>query len=445
MHNTPYEIAYYILDFGAETLKKFAKFPQVGEVVFQDEMDKVIGVLELVMDEIERRKEILSDYNGSFEFYNKVNEKNKMPLIVAVINSFDIFSETIPKLNDIITNLFRDAPKFGVIFIVSVNAPNALRQRQLQFFNHVIVMQLNDDAQYRSITNCRRGLLPKKTLGRGICKTDGLDNESYCEFQTAFIAPEEKEIDLIRAYADNCVNYYKCKVKQLAKIPDDVTSDDLNKYITTLSEVPIGFSFYEKEIAKYDFSSEKIHLFTGKNIKDNLPFIYGLTSVLANVPNVKIRVLDMLDIFKKPILDIKLFNDQVDNVFAALEKDAFTRSETSPTAINIIIGIGDFKRKLSKGGLEIFRNLFDNISKSKNSIYILFDNYDKLRTLKLESWFNTVNTSKGIWLGAGAANQSLLNIGEINQEDKKYEFNGLAFSVNNSEYTVIKTVMDGDE
>lgn len=445
IEHTPYELAYYIIDFGAETLKKFAKFPQVGEVVFQDDMDKVVGVLELVMDEIERRKEILSNYNGSFEFYNKVNEKNKMPLIIMVINSFDIFCETVPKLNDIITNLFRDAPKYGVIFIVSVNAPNALRQRQLQFFNHIIVMQLNDDAQYRSITNCRRGLIPKKTLGRGICKTDELDSESYCEFQTAFIAPEEKELDLIKSYADSCVNYYKCKVKQLAKIPEDVTSEDLNKYITTLEEVPLGYSFYEKEIAKYNFLSEKIHLITGKNIKDNLPFIYGLTSVLSKMPNVKIRVLDMMDIFKKPILDIKLFNDQIDNVFGALEKDAFKRTETEPVAINIILGIGDFKRKLSQGGLEIFRNLFNNINKSKNSIYILIDNYDKLRTLKLESWFTSVNTNNGIWLGVGAANQSLINTGEITPEDKKYDFNGLAFLVESGKYKVIKTVMDGDE
>lgn len=444
MEHTPQEIAYYIIDFGTETLKKFTKFPQVGEVVFQDNMDKVAGILDLIMEELETRKEILSDYNGSFEYYNKINEK-KMNLIVVVINSFDIFSETFPKLNDLLTNLFRDATKYGVIFIISVNSPNALRQRQLQFFNHVIMMQLNDDAQYRTITNCRKGLIPKKTPGRGICKIDATNNDSYCEFQTALIAEEEQELKIIRDYADKCVEYYKCKVKQLAKIPDDVTSDDLVKFVTTLNDVPIGFNFYEKDIAKYDFLSQKIHLFTGKNINEHIDFIYGLSSILSKVPNVKVRVVDMLDIFKKPILDIKLFNEEIDVVFGALEKDVLTRTDAQDYGINIIIGAGSYKRKLSKGGVEIFKNLFNNISNSKKSIYILIDDYDKLRTLKLEKWFDQVDTSTGLWLGTHFANQSIFTTQSVNSEDKKYEFDGLAFNITNGNYKVTKTLLDGDD
>ena len=94
LEHTPQEINYYILDFGAETLKKFAKFPHVGEVVFQDDMSKVAGVLDLVIEELDMRKNLLSDYNGSFEFYNKTSGK-QLPLIVCVINAFDIFQEAL--------------------------------------------------------------------------------------------------------------------------------------------------------------------------------------------------------------------------------------------------------------------------------------------------------------------------------------------------------------
>lgn len=442
--HTPYEIAFYIIDFGAETLKKFSKFPQVGEVVFQDEMDKVGGVLDLVIEEIDRRKEILSDYNGSFEYYNKVN-KQKMNLIVTIINSFDIFSESFPKLNDLLTNLFRDAPKYGVIFIVSVNSPNALRQRQLQFFNHTILMTLNDDSQYRTISNCRKGLIPKKNIGRGICKTDASNVDSYCEFQTAFISPPEKELEIIKNYADRCVAYYKYKVKQLAKIPDDVTSEDLFKYVTTLSDVPIGINYYEKDIAKYNFLSQKVHIFTGKNIGENMNFVYGLSSVLSKIPNVKVRIVDMVNLFKKPILDIKMFNEDLDVVFAALEKDVLTRTETQDFAVNIILGVGQYKRKLSKGGSEIFKNLFDNVFNSKKSIYILLDDYEKIRTLKFEKWFEKVDTSSGLWLGVNFANQSIINIEDINNEDKKFDYDGLAYNVSSKKYKVIKTVLDGDD
>lgn len=442
--HSPLEIAYYIIDFGAETLKKFAKFPHVGEVVFQDDTERVLGTLDLVMEEIDKRKEILSDYNGSFEYYNKVNEK-KMNLIVTVINGFDVFSESFSKLNDVLTNLFRDATKYGVIFIVSVSSPNALRQRQLQYFNHTIVMQLNDDSQYRNITNCRRGLIPRKTIGRGICKTDASSADSYCEFQTASIAQEEQELATISTFADKCVAYYKCKVKQLAKIPDDVTSDDLVRFATSLGMVPIGVNFYEKTVAQFNLLSQKIHLITGKNIEENIGFIYGLASILIKIPNVKVRVVDMLDLFKKPILDIKLFNEDIDKVFAALEKDVFNRTETQDFGINIILGAGQYKRKLSKGGIEIFKNLFTNLPNSKKSVYILIDDYDKLRTLKLEKWFEQVNLSNGIWLGSGFANQSLFESKDVNSEDKKYDYEGLAFNVVNGDYKVVKTLMDGDD
>lgn len=442
-HN-PHEIAFYIIDFGAETMKKFSKFPHVGEVVFQDDMDSISGVLDMIISEMDRRKELLSDFNGSYEYYNKVNEK-KLPLITLVINSYDIFLESFVRLTDVMNNLFRDAVKYGITFIVSVNSPTALRQRQLQFFNHTIVLGLSDDTQYRTITNCRKGLIPKRTPGRGICKLDPLDVDSYCEFQTALITDEEKELDFLRLYADKCIDYYKFKVKQLAKLPNDVTSDDLIKYISDLSSVPIGYNYYKKDVSKYNLLNQKIHIFTCTNIKDNLEFIYGLTSIISNVPNVKTRVVDMNKVFDKLIIDIKLFNENLDVVFAALEKDVLNRSDTQDYAVNIILGAGSYKDKLSKGGQLIFNNLFDNMSSSKKNVYILIDDYEKIRSLKLESWANQIDLSNGIWVGTGFENQSLLTSNTMSQEDKKLQFNGIGYIVESGVYNVVKTVMDGDD
>lgn len=444
MEHTPYEIAHYIIDFGSETMKKFAKFPHVGEVIFQDDPDSVVGVIDLIMEELDSRKELLSDYNGSFEYYNKVSEK-KLPLVCLTLNAFDIICETFPKLSDIFTTLFRDAPKYGIIFIVSVSSPTALRQRQLQYFSNVIVMQLNDDSMYRSITNCRRGLIPKKNVGRGICKIDALDNDSYNEFQTAIIANEEQELEVIRKYANYCCDYYIYKVKQLVKIPDNVSSNDLIKYITDLGNVPIGYNLVEKNVARYNLLSQKIHMFCGRNIKDYMEFIYALANLLTKMSNIKVRVVDMLDIFKVPILDIKLFNEKIDVVFAALEKDAMVRKETQDYAVNIIIGVGQYKKKLSEAGIEIFESLFEKIPNSKKAVYILIDDYDKLRNLKLEKWYDEDLTKNGIWLGSGFGTQSLFNISNITNEDKKHDFAGLAYVVNDNNYRVIKTMMDGDE
>ena len=443
IEHTPYEINYYVIDYGAETLKKFSKFPHVGEVLFQSEVDKVVDLIDLIMDELENRKNLFSDYNGSFEYYNKMSGKT-LPLIGFVINGYDVFVEKIPKIADLFESLFRDAPRYGIIIICSVSSTTALRSRQLQYFNNVIMMQIQDETLYKATVNCRKELIPGKIFGRGICKI-AEDDDSYCEFQTALIAPDDVVYEYIKATANKLIDYYKFKAKQLAKIPDTVSSEDLAKYVETLDKVPIGYNFYEKDIAKYDFLSEKMHIITSKNVKNNIKFIYGLTSILSKHSNVKVRVVDMAKIFENPMLDIKLFNENFDVLFGALENDVLTRDETQDMAINIILGVGQFKKVLSKGGQEIFTNLFNNIIKSKKNIYILVDDYDKLRMLKLEPWYPNIDTTKGIWLGPGFDSQSMLSSNEVTQEDKKYTFEGLAYTIKDANYTVIKTLLDGDE
>lgn len=443
IEHTPYEINHYIVDFGSETLKKFAKFPHVGEVIFQSDMDRFAELVDLIDTELETRKELLSDYNGSFEYYNKTSDK-KLPLIVFTINAYDVLLELVPKVADVFLSLFRDAPRYGIVMIVSTSTNTVLRSRQLQYFNHIIMLQMQDESLYRSVTNCRRDLLPSKIFGRGICKI-GVDDDSYCEFQTAFIAEESQAYEFIKNTANQLTDYYKVKAKQLAKIPDTVTSEDLVKYVTDLSAVPIGFNFYEKDIAKYSFIDNKINIITCKDVKNNMKFIYGLVNILSKQQNVKVRVVDMLGIFKKPILDIKLFNDGLNEVIGALENDVLTRNETQDFGINIILGAGQYKKKLSKGGVEIFDNMFNKLPNSKKVIFILIDDYDKIRTLKLESWYSNINTGYGLWLGNGFSSQSMISSGELSQDDKKYNFEGLAYSVTNSNYTVIKTILDGDE
>ena len=442
--HTPAEIAYYIFDFGSETMKKFAKFPQVGEVVFQDETDKISGTLSLIAEEIENRKDILSNYNGSIDYYNKT-ETEKMGIIVVVINNYDILCESLPRTVDLITDMFREGPKYGVIFIISSNTNNAIGSRLLQFFNHTIVMQLTDDSMYRAITECRRNLIPRKEVGRGICKLDANNNDSYCEFQTAMIDTEDNELKTIKEYADECVEVYKCKVKQLAKIPDDIGSSDVSRHIRTLSDVPIGINLYEKNLALYDFMSRKIHLISGKDIKENIGFIYALTRILTKVPNIKVRVFDLIDIFKMPMLDVQMFDQDANTVFAALERDVLTRTEAQDCGITLIIGVGQYKQKLSQAGLEIFRNLFANVGKSKQSIYVLIDSYESIRNLRLEKWFHDVDVEHGIWLGRELENQSLFENIEIRDQDKKHRFNGLGFVISDGDYQVIKTVIDKDD
>ena len=441
--HTPQEINFYVLDFGAETLRKFAKFPHVGEVVFQDDMERVGGVIQLVMDELNKRKVLFQDFNGSLEYYN-THSGEVLPLICLVINAFDVFGEVLIKVADSLTSLFRDAPRYGIIFILSASAQNTFRARVLQYFNKLIVMNLQDESQYRNLSNCRKGLIPSNLYGRGICKVKD-DDDSYAEFQTARITTPENELAYLKQVAEVLNNNYTSRAKKIMTIPDNITSEDLVKYITTIKDLPIGYNFYEKDIAKLDISETKLYPIITKDLKSSMPFIYALANLLTKIPNTVVRVIDIMGMFEKPILDIKLFQDDLKVIFAAIDNDVKTRTDTQPLAINIILGVGSIKGKLDNTGQEFVDSMFNGIPNCKQNIFFLIDEYKRFKLLKLQPWYNTMDTSKGIWLGPGIESQSVLVSNELSEEDKKYNYEGMAYLIKNSTYTLIKTMMDGDD
>lgn len=441
--HTPQEINYYILDFGAETFRKFSKFPHVGEVVFQGDMERVGGVIQLIFDELKKRKELFQDYNGSLEYYNSHCEET-LPLICLVINAFDVFSEMLSRIADSLHSLFRDAPRYGIIFILSASAQNTFRSRTLQYFNRFIVMNLQDEMQYRNLTNCRKGLIPSNFYGRGICKT-GDDDDSYCEFQTAMIVSADEELVYLRELADMLSQHYVFRAKKITTIPDSITSADLEKYLTTIADLPIGYNFYEKDIAKLNLSNTKFYSIISEDIKTNIKFIYALANLLTKLPDTVVRVVDILNIFDKPILDIKLFKSELDAVFAALNKDVMERNVNQPLAINIILGAGSIKEHLNKTGQEFAENMFNFVINSKQNVFILVDDYKKFKLLKLQPWYNFIDTTNGIWLGTGIEAQSVLVSNYLSDDDKKYNYEGMAYLIKDSTYTLIKTMMDGDD
>ena len=442
IEHQPTTLNIYILDFGGETLKKFAGYPHVGEVVYQDDMDKALGVLDLISDELDKRKSLFENFNGSFEYYNKYSD-NKVPLILLVIHGFDIFSDLMPRVNDFLLNLLRDCSKYGIILMLTASSQNGIKSRQMGYINEKIVLQMNDDNIYRSITNCRRGLIPGKVVGRGICRL-GDDDDSYAEFQTAMIAPANDEYQFIKSYGEQLSAYYNYKAKELAKIPDDVTSKDLTKYITDLNNLPIGYDFYQKDVAMYDLLSTKIHLFSTKNMPSAIDQLYGFVNVLSQIQNTKVRVIDLIGKYKNPNIDLKLFNDNFDTVFAALENDVLNRDKNQATAVNIILGAGLFKNKLSEAGYEIASNMFNNLAKPENIITILFDTYENIRGLKVEPWFPSIDTTKGLWFGNGISGQTLIQVEDLSIEDSKLEFDKMGYKITDSKYNLIKLVSDGE-
>ena len=65
--------------------------------------------------------------------------------------------------------------------------------------------------------------------------------------------------------------------------------------------------------------------------------------------------------------------------------------------------------------------------------------------LSILSIISSVDTSNGLWLGAGLDSQSVLLSNSLTDEDKKYDYAGMAYIIKNGTYTLIRTMMDGDD
>lgn len=144
------ELNMYIMDFGSETLKMFEQAPQVGEIMVSADEEKIINFLKMLNKEIEKRKNLFSEYGGDYTSYCKNSDKT-IPNIVVLLNNYSGFAEQFEDLQDVFTFLTRDGVKYGIYFAVTASTTNAVRYKTQQNFKTMLTMQLNDVTDYSII------------------------------------------------------------------------------------------------------------------------------------------------------------------------------------------------------------------------------------------------------------------------------------------------------
>ena len=123
-----------------------------------------------------------------------------------------------------INPLFRDGHKYGVVFVVSAIATNAIRSRSTQYFENKIALQLSQDYDYREIVKAPKGITPAKIFGRGMV----LIGDSGYEFQTASFATDKEFTNSLRELSKVLNNAYVTKASKIPTIPEKINVYDEN-------------------------------------------------------------------------------------------------------------------------------------------------------------------------------------------------------------------------
>ena len=402
---TSKQVEIYILDFGTEALKIYKDSPQVGDVIFMEEEEKIGRFFDMLQNEIKKRKTLLLKYNGDYNLYLK-NADNSIPMMLIMINNYDAFAEVYKdKYDDILLTLTREATKCGIIFIVTANLFNSMRYRLSQNFKQRVALQLNVDNDYLNIFEKVGKKRPSNIFGRGLVSI----NDEIYEFQTAKICNDDDYNVFIREKVEELSKNTKVRAESIPVLPEVVRITDLKRNFDGLSRIPIGIFEKNLKVCTYDFEKDFINIVTARDLTVASQFVYNIVEEIELSKELDVVVFDA----ERNSIDNKnnIIKDYLDFVTNVSEKS------NNKKYLCVIIGINKFITKFDISSE--FRNTLKNIEQKGNTRVILVENVNKLKSYEYEEWFkNYISKDNAIWVGNGITNQYLItlnsNIRELN-------------------------------
>lgn len=429
----PSEVNFYIIDFGAETLRVYEKMPHVGDICLIDDGEKIGELIKIIEKEINRRKQLFIEYNGSYIQYCQNSGKTE-PSLIIIINNYESFVETYDKYAESLTPLYRDCIKYGIFFVIT--ATNSVRSRVAELFNNRICLQMPNDTDYRDILGSPRNLVPLKIFGRGIA---ALDQGQY-EFQTAYIH-QPAEINNIIKLAVETFSQYNYQAKRIPVVPDRVTEDLIINQMKDLAKVPIGINIETKETLEYNFVKNRINLIGTNDLESNSGFIHAFLNILKKANGINIKVIDTAEILNPKKTTVECFKDNFQQAFATICREVLTDEAAYINNVYVFVGINELRNKLTAEGKEAFKDFFTNANNYKKTNFIFIDTNTSFRKLQTEPWYETlVDKTSGIWLGYGVDDQFTINFANLSMEDRRLRNADFGFVANKSNRSIFKKV-----
>lgn len=418
------ELNLYIVDLGSESLKMYHNIPQVGEILTIDDQDNMMDLFVMLDEELDRRRLLFSDYNGSYLEYNE-KSGHKVPLKVCIINNYDAFSETFSRLNDLLSSFYRECVKYGICFIITCDGQTSLRMKVSEYFTNKLCLNMAKDEDYRSILGASRGLKPMKYLGRGIV----LKDENCYEFQTAFIDNIHQQVKQLSKSLENVGGAEKIPV-----LPEVVTLDLFKNSNITIDNFPIGYEVSSKQQYFYNFK-KNLMLIAANEYDELKSFIFSMYKQMKKINDYETVIIDFQKIYKNTKLD-NYYTKNLDNILKDVQ-DSYSKK------VYIFIGLSNYQNILNEETSKKLTHFIEHVN-GTDTIIIMVDNYVGVRKLQLEMWYvNTFDKTNGIWIGCDVGSQQAIRFEGMSSSIRNYNIDNMAFVNDNGEVRIIKHVIGG--
>ncbi len=448
---TTNEVNIYLLDFGSETLKSFENAPQVGDIITVTEDEKMDNFYKMMDDIIEKRKQLFAPFNGTIQGFLQQSGK-EIPQIVVVINNYEAYQESFSKYEDEFFQLTREAPKYGIYFVLTINNLNGIRFKVRQNFAMEYVLQQTNVMDYSNILGNVQKMYPSKILGRGLVNL----GEIY-EFQTAFVSPVDQIPDYIRKVVSHLAEKFE-KARSIPILPKRVETKHVYPYLK--NGLPIlGIAKENLEPLGFNFTKQYVNLILGQDILEFSSFYKALTNELVYLNREQVLVINAEEIVGfKPNAGYSYYEKEFDEIFLWLKKtidDVFIEYQeknqnrdfiaSRKKIICTIIGFDAFRSKLNEENRSLLASVLEKGKFLGLIHFIIVANVEKAKRLELESWYkNVVNPNYGIYLGNGLGDQFTLKINKVTREHREELPPYFGFVVTRSRPVQVKFIEEFD-
>ena len=443
------EVNIYALDFGAETLKVFSKAPQVGDILYIGDQEKIINLFRMLQELIDTRKKLFVDFNGSYSSYIK-NSGKSLPNVVVIINNYEMFLESYADYEDTLIGLSREGLKYGLMFILTTSGINTVKYRLKQNFKQELVLQMNDPADYVSVLGNTNKVYPSKYKGRGLVK-----QEAVYEFQTAYPYKEDEQNEYLKQIIEKLNGAYNTRAKAVPILPEKVTLEFVKDSLLGLNAIPIGVVKSSLSIDVFDFKTKFTTLITGNDLDTYKSFINALLLEIYSLNQTTLYTLDTLEFintslgskigaltsgFEETLKKITEFVKECHKIYLDNNYSRDALKDKSPATL-VLIGVTDILSRLEKSVKDDF---IDSLEKAKDLgvlNILLIDSGNNIKKLEYEAWYKSVvSNNRGLWLGNGIADQFVIKLTKTPRELRDTIQANFGYSVKNGVATLIKTI-----
>ena len=428
----PDEINLYIVDFGTEIFGMFKNAPQVGDVIFINETEKLTNLFNNLRTELEKRKKLFVDYNGDYNLYIK-NSDETLPRYIIIINNYEVFSENYEDYIDIISSLSRESERYGISFIITATGVNSVRGKISQNFGNQLCLQFNDSSDYSSILGSTHGMVPSDILGRGLVKLDG---EIY-EYQTAYPCKWDQINGFIRNICQKLNEVIKLQAKKIAVLPEHVRLENIESAINDISNVPIGIEKNTLNISTFDFNKNIISLVSSQDESLIDKFILSLGQVIQKIMGVNLYIFDGNETNEQTDMFKNYYVKEYKNMLNKLEE--IYNSDNNETSMVIINGIDAIKNGLTSDEQKKLKTILLEIKTKSNIRVIIADSITKIKTYEYDDFYReNVQPINAIWIGSGITDQFTIKSSTYNKETRSPVASDFGYNVKRGNATLIK-------